>query len=191
MFGTSIGFTLGGLTGDKFGTPAPFQVTYVPHICFASIFDASSIADLALFSFSFCLLVCSTLFSRFCLPFVSPAASVAPPTSTEGDKESTFSFLHCLKVFLPTEQPDGQGRRFWGLTLLGTGCFMAVLATAYVVSLQKRRGEESGLTFHLHLPSASDASTHRYQQLRFPSHRERIPVSSSSTFWSFPSRTEI
>lgn len=51
-------------------------------------------------------------------------------------KESMFSFLHCLKVFQPTQQPDGKGK-FYGLALLGTGCFMAVLATAYVVSTEE------------------------------------------------------
>ena len=161
----SAGFTLGGLAGDKFGTPAPFQIT-------------------------FCLLVLSTLFTRFCLPYIPPAASL-PPTSTDTDsdevaskpapKESTFSFLHCLKVFLPQTHTDGRGGRFWGLTLLGTGCFMAVLATSYVVSAFAKHSthlHSSDMLTHdpTRFATACHASAHSHQQLRLPAYRERIPV---------------
>lgn len=111
MLGTAIGFTLGGLAGDLWGAPAPFEITL-------------------------CLLVLSTLFSRFFLPYIPPATA---PLSADGSpaevvKSSAFSFLHCLKVFLPTERTDGKKGKFWGLTLLGLGSFLGVFATSFVVS---------------------------------------------------------
>ncbi|KAL8279700.1 hypothetical protein RQP46_008013 [Phenoliferia psychrophenolica] len=46
-----------------------------------------------------------------------------------------WGFLTPLKVFLPRKierEDGGDGRLYWGLTLLGTGTFMGVLAVAYV-----------------------------------------------------------
>jgi hypothetical protein len=112
MLGTAIGFTAGGLVGDLFGAPAPFEVT-------------------------FCLLVLSTLFSQFALPYIAPSG---PTISADGtpEKTSTFSFLHCLKVFLPTQRMDGKKGKFWGLTLLGLGAFLGVFATSFVPMMLQR-----------------------------------------------------
>jgi hypothetical protein len=80
--------------------------------------------------------VISTLFTHFLLPYIPPAAHSATPLSDTGSArspESVFSFLNCLRVFLPAKYASGSGT-FWGLALLGVGAFGAVLATAYVVS---------------------------------------------------------
>ncbi|KAJ7644673.1 hypothetical protein FB45DRAFT_1116340 [Roridomyces roridus] len=101
MLGNAFGYVAGGLAGSLINLSAPFEIT-------------------------FCLLVSSTLYSAFLLPYVPPAAS----TQTK-EGESIFSFLACLKVFLPSKYP-GTRRRYWGVMLLGIGAFGGVLATAYV-----------------------------------------------------------
>lgn len=104
-----LGYTLGGLAGDAY-LPLPFQITLG-------------------------LLVVSTIFTSTCLPYIPPAASIPPPFTSSDDKkkESAFSFLDCMKVFLPVRLDESRNKgAFWGLTLLGTGAFIGVLATSYV-----------------------------------------------------------
>jgi hypothetical protein len=98
--------TVGGIVGDLFGPPAPFEMTLV-------------------------LLVLSTLLSALFLPYIVPQ-----PVVDSSDKKSSggiAGFLAPLKVFLPRviEKEDGGDRkRYWGLTLLGIGTFIGVFATA-------------------------------------------------------------
>ncbi|KAJ6567545.1 major facilitator superfamily domain-containing protein [Mycena sp. CBHHK59/15] len=126
MLGTAVGYMVGGLANDYIGISAPFEIT-------------------------FCLLVGSTLFTAFLLPYIPPAVQQPSPetpvsgtassaSSTlvaeeqeepEKKPESLFSFLNCLQVFLPAKYAHRSGT-FWGLTLIGVGAFGGVLATAYV-----------------------------------------------------------
>jgi hypothetical protein len=111
------GYICGGLSNDYIGLSAPFEIT-------------------------FCLLVASTFFTAFCLPYIPPGgfpANKDPNSTTEDLSEeepkkdaSTFVFLRCLRIFLPAKYADGKGT-FWGLPLLGFGAFWSVMATAYVV----------------------------------------------------------
>ncbi|KAJ6467645.1 hypothetical protein C8R47DRAFT_1152300 [Mycena vitilis] len=119
MLGTANGYVCGGLS-NNISLSAPFNIT-------------------------FCLLVASTLFTAFCLPYIPPGGlatrkglgSLTPPpnanSTQEGPKKdaSPFAFLYCLRVFLPSRYADGRGR-FWGLPLLAFGAFWSVMATAYV-----------------------------------------------------------
>ncbi|KAJ7607623.1 hypothetical protein DFH06DRAFT_1379755 [Mycena polygramma] len=113
------GYVCGGLS-NKISLSAPFKIT-------------------------FCLLVGSTLFTAFCLPYIPPGglatkehpdSSTPTPTSNTTREEpmkdgSPFAFLCRLRIFLPVKYADGKGR-FWGLPLLGFGAFWSVMATAYV-----------------------------------------------------------
>ncbi|KAJ6576271.1 hypothetical protein B0H10DRAFT_2103178 [Mycena sp. CBHHK59/15] len=111
MLGVANGYICGGLSNDYIGLSAPFE-------------------------FTFCLLVGSTFFTAFCLPYIPPGgfpkSGETPVAEVVKEKEeSVFSFLHCLRIFLPAKYADGKGR-FWGLPLLGFGAFWSVMATAYV-----------------------------------------------------------
>ncbi|KAJ7458488.1 hypothetical protein FB451DRAFT_1097610, partial [Mycena latifolia] len=112
MLGVANGYICGGLSNDFIGLSAPFEIT-------------------------FCLLVGSTLFTAFCLPYIPPGGfpdtktDANAPAANSKDKESLFAFLHCLRIFLPARYADGSGR-FWGLPLLAFGAFWSVMATAYV-----------------------------------------------------------
>ncbi|KAJ6546033.1 hypothetical protein DFH09DRAFT_989914 [Mycena vulgaris] len=116
MLGVANGYICGGLSNDYIGLSAPFEIT-------------------------FCLLVGSTLFTAFCLPYIPPGGFISKndtnpaatgPTPEELKRgESVFAFLHCLRIFLPAKYADGKGR-FWGLPLLAFGAFWSVMATAYV-----------------------------------------------------------
>ncbi|KAJ7441921.1 hypothetical protein B0H11DRAFT_2095176 [Mycena galericulata] len=116
MLGVANGYICGGLSNDFIGLSAPFEIT-------------------------FCLLVGSTFFTAFCLPYIPPGGfpSKSDVNSTDEDptpedlkkKESVFAFLYCLSIFLPGKYADDKGR-FWGLPLLAVGAFWSVMATAYV-----------------------------------------------------------
>ncbi|KAJ7496344.1 hypothetical protein B0H11DRAFT_859582 [Mycena galericulata] len=116
MLGVANGYICGGLSNDFIGLSAPFEIT-------------------------FCLLVGSTFFTAFCLPYIPPGGfpSKSDDNSTDDDptpedlekKESVFAFLYCLSIFLPGKYADDKGR-FWGLPLLAAGAFWSVMATAYV-----------------------------------------------------------
>lgn len=105
MAGTAFGFTAGGLAGDYISAVAPFEIT-------------------------FCLLVGSTLFTGLFLPYIAPAPR--PDASVDGKPAARGGPLSCLAVFVP-RRIEGHKGRYWGLTLLGLGAFMGVLATAFVV----------------------------------------------------------
>lgn len=113
MAGTALGYTVGGLAGDLIGPVAPFEIT-------------------------FGLLVASTFFTAFFLPYIPPATP-EPAESDIGSKQagSTGGPLACLRVFVPRKNDDGKGR-YYGLTLLGLGAFLGVLATSFVVRAKLR-----------------------------------------------------
>lgn len=84
------------------------------------------------------LLILSTILSGVFLPYIAPTPP-APTVAKDGAEaekgDGVWGFLSPLKVFLPrvVEKEDGgDGKRYWGLTLLGTGVFVGVLALAYV-----------------------------------------------------------
>lgn len=108
MAGTALGYTVGGLAGDYINLAAPFEIT-------------------------FCLLVASTFFTAFFLPYIPPAKQVeATDGVTPKQSSANGGPLACLRIFVPRKIEDGRGR-YWGLTLLGLGAFLGVLATAFVV----------------------------------------------------------
>lgn len=111
MAGTAVAFTIGGVLGDTFGLVSPF-------------------------AFTFCLLVFSTILSRFALPYIAPEAT----ESKDGDGKvgsrgvwgGIKSFFKPLKVFAPRKLRSLGGKTYYGVTLLAVGNFISVLATAYV-----------------------------------------------------------
>ncbi|KAJ6451122.1 hypothetical protein C8R47DRAFT_1170425 [Mycena vitilis] len=116
MLGTANGYVCGGLS-NNISLSAPFKIT-------------------------FCLLVASTLFTAFCLPYIPPGGlatkkalgSLTPPPNAhptqEGPKKdaSPFAFLYCLRIFLPSRYSDGKGR-FWnlGTPTLGVRCLLPLM----------------------------------------------------------------
>ncbi|GAA5896398.1 hypothetical protein JCM5296_002721 [Sporobolomyces johnsonii] len=107
MLGTAVGLSVGGWMGEKWGLASPFIL-------------------------AFCFLVCSTILSGCFLPYIPPtAADESGLTKSSG----AFSgFLAPLKIFAPrkVEKEDGSSSRWYGLTLIGTGSFLGVLATACI-----------------------------------------------------------
>lgn len=110
MAGTALAFTVGGVLGDTFGQVTPF-------------------------AFTLCLLIFSTLLSRFALPYLSPNQTESKDEDeSKGIMGGAKSFFKPLKVFAPRKLESMKGQIYYGVTLLGVGNFMSVLATAYVVS---------------------------------------------------------
>ncbi|KAI5480150.1 hypothetical protein MNV49_001811 [Pseudohyphozyma bogoriensis] len=151
MLGTATGYVVGGLIGDLLGPVAPFQVT-------------------------FCLLVLSTLLSTFCLPYIAPTPD-EPKAGAEGKKSAAggiLGFLSPLKVFLPrvvAVEEGGNGKTYWGLTLLGSSVFTGVLAVSFVPFLLQLYATN---TFAFHptengiLLSANSLSRALFLTLLFP-----------------------
>ncbi|KAK4501726.1 hypothetical protein PRZ48_007535 [Zasmidium cellare] len=105
FFGTSLGYLTGGLLSDTFGTISPFRVT------------------LGLF-------VISTIYVWLFLPWL-------PNNITPEQLKKTASlsaFFEPLKMFVPRKWvlQDGRVKREYGILLLGTGAFLALLATGYI-----------------------------------------------------------
>ncbi|KAK4699908.1 hypothetical protein P7C70_g6346, partial [Phenoliferia sp. Uapishka_3] len=115
----------GGLTGDLYGAPAPFKVTLV-------------------------LLILSTILSSCFMPYIPPTSPTPAITDSKEPEKGggIWGFMEPLKVFLPRrieKEDGGNGGRYWGLTLLGIGCFTGVLALAYVpLMLQMTATNEYG-----------------------------------------------
>lgn len=93
MFGSTLGFSIGGVVGDYLGDAAPFEVTLT-------------------------LLVISTILSSVFLPYI------APEPSDEKDGAGIGSVLKPLLVLGPRrikKEDGGDGKRYWGVTLLAFG----------------------------------------------------------------------
>lgn len=105
FFGTSLGYLVGGLLSDVFGTIAPFRVT------------------LGLF-------LLSTIYVYLCLPRLPNNITPEQLKKTA----SISAFFEPLKMFVPRKWilTDGRVRKQYGILLLGCGAFLALLATGYI-----------------------------------------------------------
>jgi MFS family permease len=107
LFGSAIGFLVGGLLSDWFSIKAPFRCAFV--------------------LFLFC-----SLYVFFFLPWTPPNEKVKTRTS-----EGLAKFFGPLKKFAPQKWVlrDGTVRREYGALLLGIGVFFGILATGYITAL--------------------------------------------------------
>lgn len=93
MVGSALGFTIGGVVGDYVGDAAPFEVTLT-------------------------LLIISTILSSAFLPYI------APEPNDEKGGAGIGSMLKPLLVLGPRrieKEDGGDGKRYWGVTLLAFG----------------------------------------------------------------------
>lgn len=119
LFGTSVGFLLGGLISDHFGIVAPFRV--------AVLLFLASVAYVAVF-----------------LPHVPLNKEIEAKAST-----SFKAFFDPLKIFIPQKWrlPNGKVQREYGTLLVGIGVFLGVFATGYIpVLLQMYATDAFGFT---------------------------------------------
>ncbi|OJD28606.1 major facilitator superfamily transporter, partial [Diplodia corticola] len=108
MFGTALGYLLGGVFGDLFGIQAPWEI-------------------------AMCSMAFATLYAYFFLPYVPP-----PKQDEESEKKQGLSrFLGPAKMLAPQRWrlPDGRIKRHFGVPLLFGGIFTGVLATGYIPTL--------------------------------------------------------
>jgi hypothetical protein len=108
LVGSAVGFLAGGLLGDGLGILAPFRITLV------------------LF------LLCS-VYVAVCLPSIPAERDVAKEKVQTG-----FSrFVGPLHVFAPQKWvlPDGRVKTYYGVLALGSGVFLAILATGYIPTI--------------------------------------------------------
>lgn len=113
MFGSALGFLLGGVIADVFGMKAPFRLTFVLFLC--------SCAYVAIF-----------------LPYVPNAEPKTTDTgSILGKKKKSIAakFLGPLTTFTPKKfiGRDGVIRTEYGAFLLAWGVFLAILATGEIL----------------------------------------------------------
>jgi MFS family permease len=119
LFGTSVGFLLGGQISDHFGNVAPFRV--------AVLLFLASVAYAAVF-----------------LPHVPLNKEIEAKAST-----SLKTFFDPLKIFVPQKWrlPNGKVQREYGTLLVGIGVFLGVFATGYIpVLLQMYSTDAFGFT---------------------------------------------
>lgn len=104
MLGTATGYTLGGLTGTRFGIRRPFETA------------------VALF-------LLSSLYAALFMPYIDPA-TLSDDTSGSTGGSSIFS---PLKVLSPQKLRLQSGKTIvhYGVTFLALGVFIGVLATGY------------------------------------------------------------
>jgi hypothetical protein len=111
MLGTSMGYFLGGVVGDKWSLIRPFQMA------------------VALF----------TLSSIYCALFIPhiDAAKLTETGSTAAQGKGVAALAGGLKVLYPrtVHLRDGRTVRFYGTTLLALGVFLGTLATGYAPML--------------------------------------------------------
>ena len=109
MFGSALGFLLGGVVAEDFGIKAPFRLTCI-------------------------LFLSSCAYVIFFLPYIPPAEpNVADTGSISGKKKKRFisEFFSPLAVFAPRKfiGRDGIVRTEYGAFLLAWGVFLGILAT--------------------------------------------------------------
>jgi len=107
LFGSAIGFALGGLLVDWFNIKAPFRLALV-------------------------LFLCCSLYVFLFLPWTPPNDKIE--TRTSG---GIAKFFGPLKKFAPQRWVlrDGSIRTEYGALLLGIGVFFGILATGYITTL--------------------------------------------------------
>ncbi len=107
MFGSAVGFLIGGILSDVFHIITPFQVALV-------------------------LFLASTIYVLLCLPWVEPNSAAA----TKG-ASGPLRGLGPIRTILPSKWifPDGQVRTEYGAIILAIGVFLAVLATGYIPTM--------------------------------------------------------
>jgi MFS family permease len=109
MFGSAVGFLLGGVLADVFSIITPFEVT------------------LGLF-------LASTVYVLIFLPYIAPREE--EKTSVKGQTAIRRIFSP-LKSIMPANWvlKDGRVRKEYGPPILALGVFLAVLATGYIPTL--------------------------------------------------------
>lgn len=102
MLGSCVGFSIGGLVGDRFGDAAPFEVTL-------------------------CLLIISTILSSAFLPYIAPEPVDEESGTGIGGMLKPLLVLGPRRI---EKEDGGDGNRYWGVTLLafGTGAFDFILS---------------------------------------------------------------
>ncbi|KAK5571500.1 hypothetical protein LTR43_003328 [Exophiala xenobiotica] len=116
MFGSAIGFLLGGVVAEAFGIKAPFRLTFILFL--------TACAYVALF-----------------LPHIPPATKAMDERESgkgrKSKKKGARRFLGPLAVFAPRRfiGRDGVVRTEYGAFLLSWGVFLGILATGYLPTL--------------------------------------------------------
>ncbi|MBV36521.1 MAG: hypothetical protein CMP47_13880 [Rickettsiales bacterium] len=116
MFGSAIGFLLGGVVAEVFGIKAPFRLTFILFM--------SACAYVVLF-----------------LPHIPPAPQTVEESESgkgrKSKKKGLRRFLGPLAVFAPRKfiGRDGVVRTEYGAFLLAWGVFLGILATGYLPTL--------------------------------------------------------
>jgi len=114
MFGTAVGFLLGGVVADGFGIKAPFRLTLISFLA-------------------------SCVYVAVCLPHIPPAERKARDSNrdTNNMRRKGRRFLGPLTVFAPRKfiGMDGIVRTEIGALLLAWGVFLGILATGYLPTL--------------------------------------------------------
>ncbi|KAL1638792.1 hypothetical protein SLS58_008606 [Diplodia intermedia] len=110
MFGTALGYLLGGVSGDVFGIQAPWEV-------------------------ALCSMVFATLYAYLFLPYVAPPKREAEKAGAK--KQGLSRFLGPARMLAPQRWrlADGRVMRHYGVPLLFAGIFTGVLATGYIPTL--------------------------------------------------------
>ncbi|KAH8646127.1 hypothetical protein BX600DRAFT_405839 [Xylariales sp. PMI_506] len=105
MLGTAVGYLLGGIVGDAFGIGRPFQVATV-------------------------LFLSSSLYALLFIPYIDPKSL---SDGNEAKAKGMGALLAPFRVLRPQKLrlPDGSTIRHSGITFLGLGVFLGVLATGY------------------------------------------------------------
>ena len=109
MFGSAVGFLVGGLVADMFGIKAPFRLT-------------------------FALFLISTIYVAVFLPHIPPAEQSGTVKTKEGWIKTYFGQL---LVFAPRKfvLKDGSISTEYGASLLACAVFLGILATGYLATL--------------------------------------------------------
>lgn len=109
MFGSALGFLIGGVLADVFSIRTPFEVTLV-------------------------LFVASTIYVLIFLPWIPAQKEEKASTKGQGNFQKAFG---PLKSIMPAKWvlKDGRIQTEYGTLILAAGVFLGVLATGYIPTL--------------------------------------------------------